>query len=68
MSSLSVRALGAEETVMAAVTEVYRGLRAADRLVRGADKCDAAVILCDGRARREGNGAKTRGIETTRLT
>lgn len=36
MSSLSVRASGAEETVMAAVTEVYRALRAADRLVRGA--------------------------------
>lgn len=37
MSSLSVRRVGAEGTVMAAVTEVYGRLRASDRLVRRAD-------------------------------
>lgn len=37
MSSLSVPPFGAEGRVMAAVTEAYGGLRAADRLVRRAD-------------------------------
>lgn len=37
MSSLSVRSVGAEGTVMAAVTEVYRPVTGGDRLVRRAD-------------------------------
>ena len=37
MSSLSVRSVGAEATVMAAVTEVYRAVTGGDRLVRRAD-------------------------------